>query len=178
MPRTILYSSTTQITSLNCDVICTTPLQFGNSFFPFLLGTVSSWIVKWNWSAACLSQKVLQSSASGHLLFILCSDWTQGSESTKQSLGKQESPPAGNRTRCTVCCVTCPLKGEVPQSWPGGYPSPQSQQDLWQDWGTPPATRSVTRLGYPPPERTWDQSLGKGLETGLRYSPLPRWWTD
>ena len=74
---------------------------------------------------------------------------------------KQESPPAGNRTRHTACRITSlggyPRSG-VPPPQPGlGYPPPQPG------------------LIYPPGQRPGTRNLGKNL--GLEYPP-PRVWTD
>ena len=63
---------------------------------------------------------------------------------------RQESPPAGNRTRRTACSITCPGRGGegctpvldregLPLSWLGDTPKGPGTRDVGKtwDWGTP-----------------------------------------
>ena len=91
---------------------------------------------------------------------------------------KQESPPAGNRKRCTACGITCPsaiqlptgrgvphpVVGGTPIQFPtGGYPiqSPMGVPPIQPLMGVPhPVLDRVTPIwdwmGYPSPGRELD----------------------
>ena len=88
---------------------------------------------------------------------------------------KQESPPAGNRTRHTARSVTCPVGGgggvySSPVLAGEGYPTPVLVYPHGQHWVPPhPAGTGVPpgqEWGTPTLERTWD------------WYPSPRRWTD
>ena len=80
----------------------------------------------------------------------------------KDNKFKQESPPAGNRTRHTTRGVTCHVGYPSPGQGGGGTPS--------QVWGAPESTWDQRPGKEPwtmvPLEKTWNQTPGKEPWTG------------